>query len=69
MFYYVYIGILVYLATYTTMRGCPTCIGKVDKQSPPVFSKEFESRYRYTKPRPTTPPQEVQPATRPEKKS
>lgn len=29
-----------------SLRACPTCIGRLDHNAPPLFSKEYEEYYR-----------------------
>ena len=37
--------LLLFFFMYINMLACPTCVGKVTKNSPPFFSDEFYKPY------------------------
>ncbi len=41
-FYQFYLSLL--LVTMAT-KPCPTCIGRIDATTPPLFSKEYDEQY------------------------
>lgn len=41
------ICLLIAIVISSSLGGCPTCIGRLEKNSPPFFSEEFEKFYRH----------------------
>lgn len=39
--------VLALLQSATMMNACPTCLGRVEKNSPPFFTPEYEKYYQH----------------------
>ena len=39
------VSILLLAMTNTIIRACPTCIGRLDGNTPPIFTKEYDAQY------------------------